>query len=63
MDRSNINILSIGAAVRVKVLCNASHDFTWDSSSQVGEGKKKCFIINLYLAMFTLFTGLNISQV
>ena len=40
----------------------ASDDYNWASSGQVGEGEKKCFIIKLYLAMFTLFTGLNITQ-
>ena len=63
IDRDNIQVKTTGAAVGINATCNNSHENTWSSSSKVGEGKKQSNLINIEMAAYTLFSGLNISQV
>lgn len=63
IDPDDIIVRSEGAAVIVKGICLNNHDFSWASSLTAGEGREKMYIINILLAAFTLFCGLNISQV
>ena len=63
IDSEDVTVHTVGAAVIVKATCLQHHDLTWSSSSTVGDGHKKVFIINILLAAFTLFCGLNVSQV
>ena len=63
IDQDNIRVKTTGAAIRMDGVCNNSHDNTWSSSKKVGEGKKQYNVVNVEMAAYTLFTGLNISQV
>ena len=63
VDLSEVELTETGAAVNVKATCLKNHVQNWSSSSSVGEGHKKMFTINILLAAYTLFCGLNISQV
>ena len=64
IDQEDVLILTVGAAVTVKTACLQNHhQQTWSSSTAVGEGHKRQFVINILLAAYTLFCGLNISQV
>ena len=62
-DRDDIKMYSVGAAVVVSGTCTNSHDFHWSSSSKVGSGKKKMFVINIITACYVLLCGLNIERV
>ena len=63
VDPTEVQLIETGAAINVKATCLENHDQEWSSSSSVGEGHKKMFTINILLAAYTLFCGLNISQV
>ena len=63
VDSDEIKVIEIGAAVKVKTTCLKNHVLEWSSSSAVGEGENKWYTINILLAAYTLFCGLNISQV
>ena len=62
IDPEDVTFHKKGAAVVVKYTCLNHHDQSWSSSSSVGEGHHRFFVINILLAAFTLFCGLNISQ-
>ena len=79
VDEDDIQINRTGAAIHVVATCNNSHVEHWMSSSTVGEGHSKLFVVNVLLvtsftvrcfssmiifqATFTLLCGLNIGQV
>ena len=63
IDRDDILMSTIGAAIIITVTCDNSHNLKWSSSGKVGEGKKRMFLINILLASYVLLCGLNISQV
>ena len=64
IDQEDVSIITVGAAITVKTTCLQNHhQQTWSSSTTVGEGHKRQFVINILLAAYTLFCGLNISQV
>ena len=63
IDPSDVTFHKVGAAVIVKSTCLNNHTQSWSSSNSVGEGHHRLFIINVLLAAYTLFCGLNISQV
>ena len=63
IDQEDITFHEVGAAVVVKYTCLQHHEQSWSSSSSVGEGHNKLYVINILLASFTLFCGLNLSQV
>ena len=62
IDQEDVTFHKKGAAVVVKYTCLNHHEQSWSSSSSVGEGHHRFFVINILLAAFTLFCGLNISQ-
>ena len=63
IDRDDVTMTTIGAAVSIRAVCCNSHENTWHSSSRVGESKKKMFRINIELASYVVLCGLDISQV
>eukprot|EP00092_Neocalanus_flemingeri_P108804 GFUD01139746.1.p1 GENE.GFUD01139746.1~~GFUD01139746.1.p1 ORF type:complete len:185 (-),score=33.68 GFUD01139746.1:98-652(-) len=63
IDPEEVKISEVGAAVTIHATCLNNHNTNWSSSDAVGEGHKKTFTINILLACYTLFCGLNISQV
>ena len=64
MDPADVQFHTVGAAMTVKSLCLTNqHQQTWSSSATVAEGRKRLFVINILLAAYTLFCGLNISEV
>ena len=63
IDPQDVKYIEIGAAVNIHAVCLNNHSQTWCSSSTVGEGNKRMYVVNIVLAAFTLFCGLNISQV
>lgn len=64
VDPDDVTVHMVGAAITVTATClQNNHEQTWSSSRTVGEGRNKMFTINVLLAAFTLFCGLNISQV
>jgi hypothetical protein len=64
VDPDDVTVHTVGAAITVTATClQNNHEQTWSSSNTVGEGRNKMFTINVLLAAFTLFCGLNISQV
>ena len=63
IDQEDITFHEVGAAVVVKCTCLQNHEQSWSSSSSVGEGHHQLYVINILLASFTLFCGLNMSQV
>ena len=64
IDQEDVLILTVGAAINVTTSClQNNHQRTWSSSTTVGEGHKRQFVINILLAAYALFCGLNISQV
>ena len=63
IDPSDVTFHKVGAAVIVKSTCLNNHSQSWSSSNSVGESHHRLFIINVLLAAYTLFCGLNISQV
>ena len=63
IDRDNVKVYQKGAAITVNTTCNNSHQSSWSSSKKVGEGRKKSNVINIEMAAYTLFSGLNITQV
>ena len=64
VDSDNITVHTKGAAMTVISTClENNHTVTWSSSATVGEGRERTFTINILLATYTLFCGLNVSQV
>ena len=64
VDPDDVIIRTQGAAMTVKAHClNHNHTTTWSSSRTVGEGREVTYVINILLAAYTLFCGLNLSQV
>ena len=64
VDSDDTKVTTAGANITVTATClENQHTQTWSSSSSVGEGHKRIFIVNILLAAYTLFCGLNISQV
>ena len=63
VDRDDIKMSTIGAAVTIKATCANSHEYKWDSSTKVGESKRQMFRINIELASYVVLCGLDISQV
>ena len=63
IDPANRKYHQEGAVIVIKYTCNASHTHTWSSSPAVGEGKKKVWVMNAILAIYSLTCGLHISQV
>ena len=63
IDPADVKVSEFGAAVKVTAMCLQNHPQEWSSSSSVGEGHKKTYTINIVMAAFTLFCGLNITQV
>ena len=64
VDPDHVTVHTVGAGMTVTATClQHQHETTWTSSSTVCEGRKKLFVINILLASYTLFCGLNISQV
>ena len=63
IDPGDVVVHTHGAAMTVRATCLENHEMFWKSSSIVGEGRKQIFVVNILLAAYTLFCGLNISQV
>ena len=63
VEQDNINVVSNGAMISVKTLCNNHHEMVWESSPCMGEGKQRVAVINVLLSSFTLLTGLHLKQV
>ena len=63
IDPSEVKTVEAGAALTVTATCLNNHVQKWSSSGTVREGRKEQFTINILLAAYTLFCGLNISQV
>ena len=49
IDPTEVDIRYTGAAAHVTATCNSNHTETWDSSSAVGEGHNKRFVINILM--------------
>ena len=49
IDPDEVIFRYTGAALNVTATCNNNHTEHWDSSSSVGEGRAKHFIINVLL--------------
>ena len=62
-DKEDIYVSMTGAAMTVNATCFNGHSFKWNSSTEVGQGKRKKFLINILLATYALLCGLNIGQV
>lgn len=63
IDVDDLKIIEVGAALKVAGVCLNGHHFTWESSQSLLEGRRKVYTINILMAAYTLFCGLNISQV
>ena len=63
IDPGDIVVHTYGAAMTVRATCLEHHETFWKSSNSVGVGRNKIFAVNILLAAYTLFCGLNISQV
>ena len=63
IDPEDVTVHTEGAAMTVKATCLGYHDTSWKSCNTVGEGHSKIFVVNILLSAYTLFCGLNISQV
>lgn len=63
VDPEDVKTIHVGAALKIHATCLNNHVQKWSSSSSVLEGQKEAFTINILLAAYTLFCGLNISQV
>ena len=63
IDRDDVQMSTVGAAIIITVTCDNSHNFKWRSSAKVGDGKKRMFLINILLASYVVLCGLNIAQV
>ena len=64
IDPDNVTFYTQGAGMTVTATClEHNHTKSWSSCSSVGEGREKVFSLNILLAAYTLFCGLNISQV
>ena len=63
IDPEDVSSRTVGAAVIVNATCLNNHAQTWSSSNLIGEGHERMYAINILLAAFTLFCGLNVSQV
>lgn len=63
VDPEDVKTIHVGAALKIHATCLNNHIQKWASSSSVLEGQKEAFTINILLAAYTLFCGLNISQV
>ena len=63
IDRDDVQMCTVGAAIIITATCDNSHTFKWSSSTKVGDGKKRMFLINILLASYVVLCGLNIAQV
>ena len=63
IDRDDVTMTTKGAAISVRAVCCNSHETNWQSSTRVGESKRKIFRINIELASYVVLCGLDISQV
>ena len=63
VDSEEIKFVKVGGAFKVKTTCLNNHVNHFASSSSIGDGKEKIFVINILLAAYTLFCGLNFSRV
>ena len=63
IDPEDVIVHTDGAAMTVKATCLEHHEISWKSCNTVGEGHSKIFVVNILLSAYTLFCGLNISQV
>ena len=63
IDPGDVVVHAHGAAVTVRATCLEHHEVFWKSSNTVGHGRNQIFVVNILLAAYTLFCGLNISQV
>ena len=63
IDPEDVIAHTDGAAMTVKATCLENHEISWKSCNTVGEGHSKIFVVNILLSAYTLFCGLNISQV
>jgi hypothetical protein len=49
IDPTEIKLCRTGAALQITATCNNSHVEKWSSSSTIGAGHSKLFVINLLL--------------
>ena len=63
VEREDIRITTVGAAMNVTATCMRNHVYKWSTSSTVGEGKRQKYLINILLAAYSLLCGLNFGQV
>ena len=63
VDSEEIKFVKVGGAFKVKTTCLNNHVNHFASSSSIGDGKEKIFVINILLAAYMLFCGLNFSRV
>ena len=63
VDSDDIKFVKVGGAFKVKSTCLNNHVNHFESSSSIRDGKEKIFVINILLAAYTLFCGLNFSRV
>ena len=63
VDREDIQVKTVGAAISIVATCANSHEFKWDSSPTVGKSKRQIFCVNIELASYVVLCGLDITQV
>ena len=63
IDPDDVQLKKIGGAVKVTGTCLNNHKNIFKSSRSTHEGNKEIFVINILLAAYTLFCGLNFSHV
>ena len=49
IDPAEISLCRTGAALQITATCNNSHTEHWSSSSSIGEGRSRLFVINILL--------------
>ena len=63
VDRDDVKMHTVGAAISISATCTNSHTFKWSSSAKVGHGRRVMFVINIIVACYVLLCGLNIERV
>ena len=63
IDPDDVTMTTRGAAISVRAVCCNSHETNWNSSTKVGESKRKMFRINIELVSYVVLCGLDINQV
>ena len=61
-DIAWVNVVTLGAAVKVYMYCNEGHKEEWSSSPDIKAGRGTIPLINLILVCYTLFSGMHWNQ-